>query len=171
MSDTSAATQPRIVPGAPPPMQLSKSQKKKRKAAAEKKKDEPPAQQTIPDTTAAALVEKAPAPAEVKEGVVAPALVAQPSVDEALAEDSFKLSPIIKIIDKRLKATTKKLVRDACFACRVLMFIDVVWCTDSYPNLQGDRAVEAERGPETIARIFASLGGRAEGAWRSKEGC
>ncbi|KAL1756284.1 hypothetical protein FB107DRAFT_274104 [Schizophyllum commune] len=111
MSDTSAATQPRIVPGAPPPMQLSKSQKKKRKAAAEKKKDEPPAQQTIPDTTAAALVEKAPAPAEVKEGAVAPALVAQPSVDEALAEDSFKLSPIIKIIDKRLKATTKKLTR------------------------------------------------------------
>ncbi|KAL1747050.1 hypothetical protein HDZ31DRAFT_80752 [Schizophyllum fasciatum] len=111
MSDNSAATQPRIVPGAPPPMQLSKSQKKKRKGAGDKKKEESPVQQAIPDTTAAALVEKAPTTSEVKEGAIAPSLVAQPSADEALAEDSFKLSPIIKIIDKRLKATTKKLTR------------------------------------------------------------
>ncbi|TRM69284.1 hypothetical protein BD626DRAFT_473561 [Schizophyllum amplum] len=111
MSDASTAPQTRFVPGAPPPMQLTKSQKKKRKAAAvaaDKKKDEP---QVIPNTTVAALVEKAPAPAEVQEGAVAPALVAQPTVEEALAEDSFTLSPIMDIINKRLKASTKKLNR------------------------------------------------------------
>lgn len=108
MSNT--ATSPRLVPGAPPPIALSKSQRKKKKTKAKSGDEDPEQQVVILDPTSAALTEKAPEPSDIQEGVVAPQLVAQPSEDTTeLAEP--KLSPIVDLITKRLKATNKKIVR------------------------------------------------------------
>lgn len=103
----------RIVPGAPPPTPLSKSQiKKKRKTKAKTNESTPDSPVTIPDAASAALVDKAPEPSDVQEGTIAPELVAQPEetkVEEEL-EVSWKPSPIVELVQKRLKATTKKIV-------------------------------------------------------------
>lgn len=106
------ATTQRIVPGAPPPTPLSKSQKKKRKVKkpTESGSDSPVA---IPDAASAALVEQAPEPTDIREGSVAPELVAEPeSQAPPLPEEEvlLKPSPIVDLIHKRLKATTKKIV-------------------------------------------------------------
>ena len=99
----------RIVPGAPPPTPLSKSQKKKRKA--KKPLESTPESPTIPDPSA--LVEKAPEPVETREGSAVPEPITQqesqatPALEEELG---LKLSPIVELITKRLKATTKKIV-------------------------------------------------------------
>ncbi|TFK44212.1 hypothetical protein BDQ12DRAFT_717381 [Crucibulum laeve] len=112
--------QPRIVPGAPPPAPLSKTQKKKRKAKG--KSGEPTADSpvtAVPDATAAALIEKAPEPVEVQEGALAPELVAQPETEAPpLPEEEvlLKPSPIVDLIHKRLKATTKKISRITVYA-------------------------------------------------------
>lgn len=101
--------QQRFVPGAPPPAPLSKSQRKKRKA---KTKGDAPEDHPVSDPTAAALIEKAPEPADIQQGTVASELVVQdsqaPSIQE---EDVIKLSPIVELVSKRLKATNKKIVR------------------------------------------------------------
>lgn len=123
----------RIVPGAPPPAPPSKSQiKKKRKSAKAKAGSEATVSQTqspavanvaIPDSTSAALVEKAPAEEDVKEGAVADELVAHSSngsvvpapesTGDAPAVGSAAVgSPVVEIISKRLKAATKKIVRE-----------------------------------------------------------
>lgn len=123
----------RIVPGAPPPAPPSKNQiKKKRKSAKAKGGSEANVSQTqspavatvsIPDSTSAALVEKAPAEEDVKEGAVADELVAHSSngsvvpapesTGDAPAAGSAALgSPVVEIISKRLKAATKKIVRE-----------------------------------------------------------
>ncbi|KAF5348723.1 hypothetical protein D9758_006791 [Tetrapyrgos nigripes] len=105
-------TTQRIIPGAPPPSALSKSQlKKKRKTKA--KADDSEAPVSIPDTTSAALVEKAPEPEEVKKGAVAPELVAQP---EPPVRKEAKSSPIVELVNKRIKATNKKLMRITGYA-------------------------------------------------------
>jgi hypothetical protein len=109
------ATVQRIVPGAPPPAPLSKSQKKKRKG--KKTTESTPESPTAAPTsdTPLAVVEKAPESVATREGSVAPEPVTQP---ESLAtpapeeELGLKLSPIVDLIAKRLKATTKKIVRD-----------------------------------------------------------
>ncbi|KAI0633408.1 hypothetical protein C8Q77DRAFT_1217818 [Trametes polyzona] len=104
-------TTPRVVPGAPPPPPPSKSQKKKRKTA--KPKDaasESDAHVVVPDTTTAALIEKAPDESDVKEGVVAPQLVAQAS-EESQTPNGLKPSPIVEMLNKRLKANGKKISR------------------------------------------------------------
>jgi len=103
----------RIVPGAPPPAPLTKSQKKKRKAKkpTESTPDSPVA---IPDAISAALVEEAPDAADVREGSVAPELVAQVEPQTPILPEEemlLKPSPIVELIHKRLKATTKKIVR------------------------------------------------------------
>lgn len=100
----------RIIPGAPPPPPLTKSQlKKKRKTKA---KATEPSPVEIADSTAAALVEKAPEATDIKEGAVAPDLVAQVSQSESQTVDdaSLTLSPIVDLVNKRLKATNKKIV-------------------------------------------------------------
>lgn len=101
----------RIVPGAPPPAPLSKSQKKKRKA---KKPTDPTSESpTIPDTPSV-VIEKAPESVDTREGSIAPEPAIQPEslATPAPEEDlGLKPSPIVELITKRLKATTKKIVR------------------------------------------------------------
>ncbi|TFK54356.1 hypothetical protein OE88DRAFT_1717542 [Heliocybe sulcata] len=100
----------RIVPGAPPPAPLSKTQKKKRKAA--KKPGDATAESpvvAIPDATAAALTEKAPEESDIKEGAVAPELVAKPESEAPQSE--FKPGPSVELTQKRLKAVGKKIAR------------------------------------------------------------
>ncbi|KAI0371149.1 hypothetical protein BV20DRAFT_965824 [Pilatotrama ljubarskyi] len=103
-------TTPRVVPGAPPPPPPSKSQKKKRKTAKTKEASEPDAHVVVPDTTTAALIEKAPEEKDIKEGTVAPELVAQTSEGSGTSVE-LKLSPIVDMLSKRLKANGKKITR------------------------------------------------------------
>jgi hypothetical protein len=90
---------------------LSKSQKKKRKA--KKPTESTPESPTILDPTSAPL-EKAPESVETREGSIVPESTTQPELlaTPALEEElGLKLSPIVELISKRLKATTKKIVR------------------------------------------------------------
>ncbi|OCH93110.1 hypothetical protein OBBRIDRAFT_790581 [Obba rivulosa] len=108
MSDT-AASALRIVPGAPPPAQASKPVKKKRKAT---KKSEQEEHVVVPDATSAALIEKAPDESDVKEGTVAPELVAQPEETQVQTPvDETMFSPIVELLNKRAKALYKKITR------------------------------------------------------------
>jgi len=66
----------------------------------------------IPDSKAAALVEKAPEEEDVKKGAIAEELVAQPEqVQEAVqeAKPAWR-SPAVDLLHKRIKVQTKKLV-------------------------------------------------------------
>ncbi|KAJ3877904.1 hypothetical protein F5051DRAFT_242449 [Lentinula edodes] len=103
----------RLVPGAPPPPPLTKSQlKKKRKSKTKANEQAGESLVAITDASTAALVEKAPEIADIQEGIVAPELVAQPSEAQSTAEDvTLKLSPIVDLVNKRLKATNKKITR------------------------------------------------------------
>ncbi|KAF8800281.1 hypothetical protein BYT27DRAFT_7200473 [Phlegmacium glaucopus] len=105
----------RIVPGAPPPTPLSRTQKKKRKAKAKSAEpgDDTPA---VPET---ALAEKTPGPSEPQDGVLAPeAITHSYSQTSLLPEEEvlLKPSPIVDLIHKRLKATTKKISRISVYA-------------------------------------------------------
>jgi hypothetical protein len=103
----------RIVPGAPPPAPLSKSQKKKRKA--KKPTDSTPESPTLLDLSSAAPpAEKAPESVETREDSIAPEPSTQPEslATPATEEDLLlKHSPIVELVTKRLKATTKKIAR------------------------------------------------------------
>lgn len=96
----------RIVPGAPPPAPLSKTQKKKRKAKA-------PGDAPATIDSPVAVSEKTPEPTEVQESTPAPeTLTRSESHATALPEEDvlLKPSPIVDLVHKRLKATTKKIV-------------------------------------------------------------
>lgn len=127
MSETPSTPTIRLVPGAPPPAPVTKSQKKKHKAKAAALKrttseqtaagegDQPAI--VVPDAGSAALIEQAPSPIDIKEGAVADQLIITPQVltpapREAtpLPDSEGKMSPIVDLINKRLKVTTKKLV-------------------------------------------------------------
>ncbi|KAG7091074.1 hypothetical protein E1B28_010131 [Marasmius oreades] len=111
MIDTAS---PRAVPGAPASSSLSKSQlKKMRKAMAKTDESVPETPVEIPDPTASALIEKAPVPSDIQEGSVAPELVAQQSSQE---QDTSKASPLVELINKRLKASNKKITRISSYA-------------------------------------------------------
>ncbi|KAF7793779.1 hypothetical protein EIP86_004900 [Pleurotus ostreatoroseus] len=122
MSEASAPAA-RIVPGAPPPAPLTKSQKKKRKAQAMKKTA---SEQTdagehvaVPDAAAAALIDHAPTESDVREGSVAPELVAPPAPEaQATREVSpmpeggeRRVSALVDMLNKRIKTTSKKITR------------------------------------------------------------
>ncbi|KAF9568207.1 hypothetical protein CPC08DRAFT_813651 [Agrocybe pediades] len=114
-----AVVQQRIVPGAPPPAPLSKTQKKKRKAKATKTENGERSVSPEVTTSNAALIEKAPEPEQVQEGVVAPELVARTdSQGVTIPEEDvlLKPSPIVDLVHKRLKATTKKISRITVYA-------------------------------------------------------
>ena len=112
MSDT--PTQ-RYVPGGPPPVPASKASKKKRKTGKGSRSEDSPALSSvaIPDSTP--LIEKTPDASDVRDGPVVDSLPAdshstnglsgQPAVDEA------KHSPIVDLMQKRIKNTSKKIVR------------------------------------------------------------
>ncbi|KAJ4487339.1 hypothetical protein C8J55DRAFT_507647 [Lentinula edodes] len=105
----------RLVPGAPPPPPLTKSQlKKKRKSKTKTNEQAGESLVAITDASTAALAEKAPEATDIQEGIVAPELVVQTSQSEAQSttEDvTLKLSPIVDLVNKRLKATNKKITR------------------------------------------------------------
>ncbi|CAK5281492.1 unnamed protein product [Mycena citricolor] len=101
---------PRTVPGAPPPSDVSKSSRKKRK---NKSKAETAAEDI--DASNAALIEKAPDAADIQEGAVAAELIAEPEAPAA-DESTAKLSPIVDLVAKRLKTTTKKISRISTYA-------------------------------------------------------
>ncbi|KAI0041002.1 hypothetical protein FA95DRAFT_1683471 [Auriscalpium vulgare] len=111
----------RVVPGAPPPAPLSKSQKKKRKTAKGKAEDSPATPTvSIPDTTAAALVDKAPGSSDIKQGSIVEELLArsEPANGSATHKDDGgpKQSPIVDLVGKRLKTTGKKISRIQTYA-------------------------------------------------------
>lgn len=139
MSDTSATPAVRLVPGAPPPPPVSKSQKKKRKTAAMKKTASEQSEGTehvvVPDATASALIEQAPTENDIKEGTVAADLVAQPTTPAArevsplLDDKESKFSPIVEMLSKRLKATSKKIVRSSSVSLRRRLYDDPMFDT------------------------------------------
>lgn len=103
---------PRTVPGAPPPTPLSKTQKKKRKAKA--KSAEPGDALAVPE----ALTEKSPELSGPHETTLAPEAIAQSDSQMSLLPEEevlLKPSPIVDLIHKRLKATTKKIVLTLLF--------------------------------------------------------
>jgi len=128
----------RIVPGAPPPTPLSKSQRKKRKAAAHKNSSpDSPAedhlQSQTPDVaetnhTSNGNHESAGAAASENGATAAEAeAVSTPLLEEVVL---LKPSPIVDLIHKRLKATTKKIVRCFSFWADQLFMLRVPTDTD-----------------------------------------
>jgi hypothetical protein len=110
------ATSQRIVPGAPPPTPLSKSQKKKRKAVTKSKTETE--ESTVlegPESQSATPAEKPASQSDVKEGSVTNE-VAEPDSQAFDEEFDLKPSPIVDLIHKRLKATTKKISRISIYA-------------------------------------------------------
>ena len=118
------AVQQRIVPGAPPPAPLSKLQKKKRNKAKAKtggengtdsnnidsidRADSPAT--SVPDSSAVALVDKAHDAADVQKGLLVPDLAAQPEPQTPTIPEELKPTTVSGLVNKRLKATTKKIV-------------------------------------------------------------
>lgn len=102
MTETIAPAQ-RIIPGAPSQVSAQKSQKKKRKAGKAKSDQDEVA---VPDTPTAALVEQAPGPESVKDGLVAPELLVKNGSSSPVPSSS----QLVETINKRLKATNKKIV-------------------------------------------------------------
>ncbi|KAJ7925264.1 hypothetical protein B0H13DRAFT_2314765 [Mycena leptocephala] len=105
----------RIVPGAPPPKELSKAARKKRKTKSKAESNTP----DVLESSSAALIEKAPEPSDIQAGAVAPDLVAQPEPETAPVTEEeivLKPSPIVDLIHKRLKATSKKISRISTYA-------------------------------------------------------
>jgi hypothetical protein len=120
MAETSVIS--RIVPGAPPPVALSKSQKKKRRtkaggAKSEHEQDEstspsvpPTSSANFPDVAPVTPTEKgleAPEEAAFSPGLVSRSESQAPPLPE---EDLLKVSPIVDLVNKRFKTTTKKIV-------------------------------------------------------------
>nr|GAT57665.1 TMP-TENI-domain-containing protein [Mycena chlorophos] len=99
----------RVVPGAPPPKDVSKAPRKKRKPKA--KGDD--AATDILESSTAALVETAPSTADIQNGAVAADLIVEP---EAADDSALKPSPLVDLITKRLKATSKKIGRISAYA-------------------------------------------------------
>ncbi|KAG1807659.1 uncharacterized protein BJ212DRAFT_1386334 [Suillus subaureus] len=106
----------RVVPGALPPMSQAKTQKKKRRSNKPKTADSPAEGSVIvPDTTSAAQIDRAPEEADVKEGTVAPELAA-PSEAPTFDDLTTKSSPVVELLQKRLKALNKKIARIGSYA-------------------------------------------------------
>lgn len=109
MAETASAL--RLIPGAPPPVAQSKSQRKKRKTGTKSKTPGSPADGsvTLPDAPSAVLVDSAPNETDTKEDNAAHELVA---ASEAPTHDDLnpKSSPIIELVQKRMRALNKKIV-------------------------------------------------------------
>ncbi|KAF8552515.1 hypothetical protein OG21DRAFT_1477706 [Imleria badia] len=107
----------RLVPGAPPPIASSKSQRKKRKTGTKSKTPGSPAEGsvTLPDAPSVVPADSAPNETDPKEDNAAAEHVA-PS--EAPTHDDLnpKSSPIIELVQKRMRALNKKISRGASYA-------------------------------------------------------
>ncbi|KAG2339768.1 hypothetical protein BDR05DRAFT_991887 [Suillus weaverae] len=106
----------RVVPGALPPTSQAKTHKKKRRSNKPKTADSPAEGSVIvPDAAPVAPVDRAPEEADVKEDTVAPELVA-PSEAPTFDDLTSKSSPVVELLQKRLKALNKKISRVASYA-------------------------------------------------------
>lgn len=68
----------------------------------------------VPDAHTAALIDHAPSEGDVREGSVAPELVARTDSAAPVSPGGAgepKVSPLVDMLQKRLKATGKKIVR------------------------------------------------------------
>ncbi|KAH8995606.1 hypothetical protein EDB92DRAFT_1845000 [Lactarius akahatsu] len=120
MSDTPSQ---RYVPGAPPLPLPSKSSKKKRKTGKGGTSEDSPALSSIaiPDSASPALAEKLPDTSDTKDGPVPETLPADPRVANGSPSgqhvlDETKHSPIVDLIQKRIKTATKKITRIQSYA-------------------------------------------------------
>ncbi|KAH9083766.1 hypothetical protein EDB83DRAFT_43884 [Lactarius deliciosus] len=120
MSDTPSQ---RYVPGAPPLPLPSKSSKKKRKTGKGGTSEDSPALSSIaiPDSASPALAEKLPDTSDTKDGPVPETLPADPRATNGSPSgqhvlDETKHSPIVDLIQKRIKAATKKITRIQSYA-------------------------------------------------------
>ncbi|KAF7361925.1 TMP-TENI-domain-containing protein [Mycena venus] len=109
------AVQPtlRIVPGAPPAKGAVQICAEKAQGKAE------PGTPDVLESSSAALIEKAPEPSDIQAGAVASDLVVQPEPETTPAPEEeivLKPSPIVDLIHKRLKATSKKISRISTYA-------------------------------------------------------
>ena len=170
-TEAAAAAQRRIVPGAPPPPPLTKTQKKKRRAAkkegvaggaVDSEPDTPATNNVVlPDTHAAALTEKAPGQKDMKSGAVADELLAKRSTTPAAPASeaprseaggdaggsvigSAKSSPVVDLLNKRLKALGKKIVSLwvlLLFSIMIMMIIRILFArVDAYTYVFGQAA-------------------------------
>ena len=105
----------RLVPGAPQPIALSKSQRKKRKTGTKSRTPGSPAEGsvTLPDAPSAAPVDSIPNETDPKEDNVVPEPVA---ASEAATHDDLnpKCSPVVELLQKRMRALNKKIVCPLC---------------------------------------------------------
>ncbi|KAF8876704.1 hypothetical protein CPB84DRAFT_1752363 [Gymnopilus junonius] len=114
-----SVAQLRIVPGAPPPTPLSKSQVKRRKAKAKARTDGDDTPATPLTATTPLATEKARESSEPRESSLAPETINRSeSQATPLPEEDvlLKPSPIVDLVHKRLKATTKKIGRITVYA-------------------------------------------------------
>ena len=109
------APAPRVIPGAPPPVAPSKSQKKKRRTGAKSKTPGSPAEDsvTIPDAPSPAPIDGTPNETDIKEDNAPHELAA---ASEAPTHDDAnpKASPVIELVQKRMRTLNKKIV--CCFS-------------------------------------------------------
>ena len=130
----------RIIPGAPPPTPLSKNQKKRRKG-----KGPGGDALAVPDSPSVIVSEKTPEP-EVQESIPAPdSLIRSDSLATPLPEEDvlLKPSPIVDLVHKRLKATSKKIVSFQMFLSYHAYFEPSFIVTDNDLRCHGSR--EAQR--------------------------
>lgn len=105
MTETDLKT--RVVPGAPPKEPLTKTQKRRRKPKTK-------GDGANNDDAAGSVAEATPAPPapkvlEAEDAYLAPVAV-EIEASSPIVETEPLLSPIVELVNKRLKATTKKMV-------------------------------------------------------------
>lgn len=121
MSDTPTQTQ-RYVPGAPPPPPPKTSKKKRKPGKGGVAEDSPALSSVaIPDAPSPALPEKVPDASDAKDGPGPDSSLADPRATNGSpsgqhVSDETKHSPIVDLIQKRIKASTKKITRIQTYA-------------------------------------------------------
>ncbi len=112
MSETPAQ---RYVPGAPPPVPASKSAKKKRKTGKGSRSEDSPALSSVAIPDSITPMEKTQGASDVKGSPIVDSFPVDPHGTNGLsgqsAHDEAKPSPIVDLIQKRIKSTNKKIVR------------------------------------------------------------
>ncbi len=115
----------RLVPGAPPPAPGSKTQKRK-KTKSKKPSEQGEEHTEVPDAQTAALITQAPSEGDVKEGAVAPELIVRSTSTRPVSpsgdDKDPKVTALVDMLNKRLKATNKKVVRICSFVHTMTRF-------------------------------------------------
>lgn len=115
MSDTPAApVAPRIVPGAPPPAAPAPKKNKRSRKPKKKAEDEAPVEG---DAASAQGTAEAPEP---RAPTPVPEIIEQIEIPELSAAEEdvlLKPSPIVKLVNKRFQANTRKIVSSSYSSC------------------------------------------------------